>query len=250
MSTGRVLVLADAHLRGRADPAQAELVRFLAAERGQLAGLVLLGDMFEYLAGPNRAALAEYAPFLEALEGLPGLHVFEGNHDFDLPATATGLRGARLHSGPAALELAGQRCWLLHGDRMSPFDLGTRLLRAALQSTPVRQLRDRWLPESALFRFALSFAAASRRGRWPGRTGEATWLRRRALRALRAGGLDTVLFAHTHVGLLEPWPEGLLANPGQARAGGSYLELEAGAARLRSFPAGRLLAAHTCRLQP
>jgi UDP-2,3-diacylglucosamine hydrolase len=245
MSPGRVLVLADAHLRGRADPAQAELVHFLAAAaRADLAGLVLLGDMFEYLAGPNRAALAEYAPFLEAIEGLPGLHVFEGNHDFDLPAAAAGLRAATLHPGPTVLELGGQRCWLLHGDRTSPFDLGTRLLRAVLQSALLRRLRDDWLPEAALFRFALAFADASRQRLWPGRTGEAGWLRRRARRALQAGGLDAVLFAHTHVGLLESWPEGVLANPGQARPGGSYLELEAGATRLRRFPDGELLAEH------
>jgi UDP-2,3-diacylglucosamine hydrolase len=241
MSTGRVLILADAHLRGRADPAQRDLVRFLEARRADLAGLVLLGDMFEYLAGNNRTALAEYAPFLETLESIGGLHVFEGNHDFDLPATAPGLRRAALHPGPATLELGGLRCLLLHGDRTSPFDLGTRLLRAALQAPPVRLLRDRWLPQAALFRLALAFAGASRRRGWPGRSDEAGWLRRRARRALDQGGLDAVLFAHTHAGLLEACPRGLLANPGQARAGGSYLELEAGALCLRRFPDGELL---------
>ncbi len=245
MSTGRVLVLADAHLRGREDPAQRELVRFLdTAARTGIEGLVLLGDMFEFLAGPNPVALQAFAPFLDALARVRPLHVFEGNHDFDLPTEAAGLRGAALHPGPATLELSGLRCLLLHGDRVSPFDLGTRLLRRALQSSPVRALRDRWLPPAALFRFALAFAGASRRRAWPGRADEAGWLRRRARRALQAGGLDAVLFAHTHAGLLEAWPEGLLANPGQARPGGSYLELEGRALRLRGFPSGRLLAAH------
>lgn len=241
MSAGRILVLADAHLRGRADPAQAEFVGFLERARPGLAGVVLLGDVFEYLAGPNRAALAAYAPVLEALGRLPEVHWVEGNHDFDLPRALPALARLRIHPGPVRLSLQGLGCLCMHGDRMSPFDLGTRALRAALQSGPIRLLRDRVLPDEALLRLALGFARHSRERTWPGRGDEAAWLRRRARRELGRGGLQVVLFAHTHQALLERWPEGLLANPGPARSGGSYLELGADRLCLRAFPGGTRL---------
>jgi len=242
---GRTLVLADAHLRGRADPRQAAMVEFLSKRAGRCDALVLLGDFFEFLAGQNRAAARAYLPVLEALAGFERLEIIEGNHDFDLSTRLPGLARARIHSGPADLELSGWRCRLFHGDRTLATDWGTRALRAALQSDALRMIRDRLLPDGLLFRFALAFAELSRKKTWPGRAGEAEAARARAEAELINSGSQAVLFAHTHHALILPCRGGVLANPGAAEPGGSYLELTPGRIRLRSFPAGGDLAVYS-----
>ncbi|RLB56228.1 MAG: hypothetical protein DRI34_09450 [Deltaproteobacteria bacterium] len=235
----RVIFLADAHLRGPADTNQQCLLEFLEAQTADV--LVLVGDMFEYLAGRNYAAEDAYRPVLEALARFPRLHFFEGNHDFDLSPEIPGLGSCRLWPGGGLLTLDDRHVWVTHGDRASPWDLGTRLLRQALQSRPLRLLRDRVLPQSWLFRFALEFAGWSRRGFWPGRQQEAVHARRRAWRQGLAAGAQAVVFAHTHVALLQRAGPLLLANPGPAVRGGSYLELAGGVFSLRSMPDGKIL---------
>ncbi|MBN2498195.1 MAG: metallophosphoesterase [Deltaproteobacteria bacterium] len=235
-----ILILADAHLRGGGE-AQSAMLRFLSAQRADDAGLVILGDLFDYLAGVNPHALRAYRPVLDALARYRKIVYIEGNHDFDLEPASCGLPRARVFPGPTRLELGGKLVLLMHGDRCDPADLGTRALRAALQSRPVRWLRDEVLPGGALFRFALAFARASRSRTWPGRRDEAAAVERRAAAELRRGGLDAVLFAHTHRPLLRRTASGILANPGPAVPGGSYLAIESPRIQLRAFPDGALL---------
>lgn len=242
----RVIFLADAHLRGPADPNQHCLVEFLKTRPADV--LVLVGDMFEYLAGRNHAAERAYRPVLEALGMLPTVHIFEGNHDFDLSPDIPGLGHCQLWPRGALLNLAGRRVWVTHGDRASPWDLGTKLLRRALQSPPLRWLRDRGLPQSWLFRFALEFAEWSRRGLWPGRQQEPLHARHLAWRQGVACGAQLSVFAHTHIALLQRTGPMLLANPGPAIRGGSYLEFSAGALTLRRMPDGQLLPPGTLEL--
>jgi UDP-2,3-diacylglucosamine pyrophosphatase LpxH len=235
------LVLADAHLRGAEDEAQGLMVDFLDRWRRMGPALVLLGDFFEYLAGENRPAIEAYGPVLDALGEFERLEIVEGNHDFDLSTHMRGLGRARIHPRSTVRTLAGLRCRLLHGDRASASDWGTRALRAVLQSKGLRFARDRLLPQGALFRFALAFASFSRRHNWPGRQDESNATRMLAATELARSKADAALFAHTHKPLLERTPDGILANPGEARHGGGYLFLSAGWIRLHRFPDGALI---------
>jgi UDP-2,3-diacylglucosamine pyrophosphatase LpxH len=245
-----IVFLADAHLRGRSDPAQHALVEFLRALPARPGGVAVLGDLFEYFAGRNRRATFEYEPVLRQLERFAPFHYLEGNHDFDLCPRWLGLPPEFVHPGPACLALAGVRVLLRHGDRADPRDLGTRCLRGALQSAPLRWLRDRVLPDGSVFEFAMRFASFSRRNAWPGRGREAAelqaWMRRR----MAAGGARIGIFAHTHQGLLRRVEEGLLANPGRAVPGGSYLELDGDRLCLRAFPGGEALHPGPLPLRP
>ncbi len=236
----KTLFLADSHLCGSRDPNQRAMVEFLV-RRGKQCRLVLLGDIFEFLAGRNRAAESAYAPVLEALAGFAEIDLLEGNHDFDLSPEITGLGRARIHPGPALLEIDGRRVLAVHGDRSSPFDLGTRLLRRFLQSAPTRYLRDRVLPQEWLFRFALRFARVSRWKSWPGRSQEAAHSLRQALSLARRHRARLAVFAHTHHPLLRREGRLVIANPGMAVEGGSYLELGGGRISLRAFPGGEIL---------
>lgn len=236
-----VVFLADAHLRGRDDRNQQALVEFLRSRPARPGGIVVLGDLFEFFAGNNRRAAAEYAPVIEALRRFAPFHYLEGNHDFDLCPEILSLPPQFVHPGPVCLSIQDVRLLLRHGDRAAPGDLGTRALRAALQSRALRWLRDRVLPDSGVFEFAMRFAKFSRRGAWPGRGREATEIQRWMRREMKARGARAGIFAHTHQGLLARAPEGLLANPGRATPGGSYLELASGHLTLRSFPEGDIL---------
>lgn len=235
------LVLADAHLRGAEDEAQELMVDFLGRFRTMGPALVLLGDFFEFLAGENRPAIEAYGPVLDALGEFERLEIVEGNHDFDLSTRIRGLGRARIHPRSTERTLAGLRCRLLHGDRASSTDWGTRALRAVLQSSGLRFARDRLLPQEPLFRFALAFASFSRRHAWPGRQNESDATRDLAAAELARSKADAALFAHTHKPLLERTPMGILANPGEARRGGGYLLLKAGWIRLHRFPDGALI---------
>ncbi len=235
------LALADAHLRGRSDAAQSLMVAFLDRWRQRCSHLVILGDFFEYLAGRNRRAEHEYRPVLTAIARFAVTDYIEGNHDFDLSGGIPGLERVRLHPVPVSLDLLGLRCRLLHGDRADATDWASRGLRAALQSRPLRWLRDEWLPQGPLFRFALAFAEASRRHRLTLRRQEADATRQLALAQLRAGRATAVLFGHTHHSLLERHRDGLLLNPGAARPGGSFLLLHPDRAELRRWPDADLL---------
>jgi UDP-2,3-diacylglucosamine hydrolase len=232
------LALADAHLRGRADAAQSQMVAFLDRWRRRCSHLLILGDFFEYLAGRNRKAEYEYRPVLAAIARFAAIDYVEGNHDFDLSGGVPGLERVRLHPAPVSLELLGLRCRLLHGDRADPADWASRGLRAALQSQPLRRLRDGWLPQGPLFRFALAFAEASRRHRLASHRRETDATRRLALAELRTARAAAVLFGHTHCGLLERHRDGVLLNPGAARPGGSFLLLHPDRAELRRWPGG------------
>jgi len=237
-----VIFLADSHLRGRTDPNQRALVEFLR-QNPLPGGLVILGDLFDFMAGNNRVAAEAYRPVLDAFEPWAPVHYVEGNHDFDLHPDVLEPGKVVIHPGPVTLDLGGLSIRLLHGDRASPADVGTRLLRRMLQSTPVRFARDRLLPDAVVFRVAMAFAVLSRRSTWPGRADETQAAFAEARRQKERHRADAVVFAHTHQALLEQTPSGPIANPGPAVIAGSYLKLENRAFSLHRFPDGARLGA-------
>lgn len=246
-SSHPVVFLADAHLRGRSDPNQETLVRFLQKDPVP-GGLVILGDLFDFLAGRNRVAAEAYRPVLDAFKPWTPVHYLEGNHDFDLDESVFGPGTVVIHTGPVTLELGGVRLRLLHGDRTSPTDLGTRLLRSILQSAPIRFARDHLFHDAVVFRLALAFATVSRRSTWPGRANENLAALAEARRQLENHKTDAAIFAHTHQPLLNRVPGGLIANPGPAVGSGSYLRLENRTFSLHRFSDGERIALGEMRL--
>jgi UDP-2,3-diacylglucosamine hydrolase len=236
-----VVFLADAHLRGRSDPNQETLVGFLQRDPVP-GGLVILGDFFDFLAGKNRVAAKAYRPVLDVFEPWAPIHYLEGNHDFDLDESIFGPGTVVIHTGPVTLEMGDVRLRLMHGDRTSPTDLGTRLLRRILQSAPIRFARDRLFHDAVVFRLALAFATVSRRNTWPGRANESLASLAEARLQLESHKTDAAIFAHTHQPLLNRVPGGLIANPGPAVKSGSYLRLENRMLSLHRFPDGQRIA--------
>lgn len=236
-----ILFLADAHIRGPDDPRQSVMEDFLLAKQSPNTCLVILGDFFDYLAGPNQAAACAYAPIIEALKKYAPYHYIEGNHDFDLSKKILGENEVLVYPGQSTLLLHGFSIRVFHGDRTCPTDIGTKVLRRALQSNILRFIRDRLVPDRTSFRLALAFARLSRRKTWPGRSKEEELTRKLAINELMQFKTDIAIFAHTHQPLLEKTDQGVIANPGPAEPGGSYLTLENQVLSLHHFPEGHVL---------
>jgi len=232
-----LLILSDAHLRS----ADEVMVDFLDQMRQKTTHLIVLGDFFEYLAGSNRYSLRIYSEILRALARWPRIDYLEGNHDFDLVPASMAVPGLRVHPKRLRMNLAGLRVGLMHGDRCHPQDWGTSALRAILQSTGLRWLRDRILPDEGVHRFAMAFAQLSRRSTWPGRQNERSIVLDEARAWQRNEALDLVMFGHTHQAHLEAGPRGVLLNPGPATPGGSYAWVQEGQVLLRRFPSGETI---------
>ena len=214
------------------------MLEFLHRCRQQASHLILLGDMFEYLAGSNRTSHRAYAQVLRALAAWEQVDYVEGNHDFDLLADRLGVPGLCLHPEPTVADRSGLRIGLLHGDGCNPDDLGTRALKRALKSSGVRWLRDRILPDPLVHHFAM--AEFRRRQTWPGRNEESQAVLRHARQWQASAKLDLVLFAHTHQAHLECSESACLVNPGAAQPGGSYAWLDDQGLSIRGFPDGQL----------
>jgi UDP-2,3-diacylglucosamine hydrolase len=251
MSGGQqVLFLADAHLRGPGDENQRALVSFLRERASRRMALVILGDLFDFMAGFNRTANTNYREILSTLDGFSPLYYIEGNHDFDLCADTPGLDRASIWPGPANLTIDGSIFRLMHGDRTSRMDFGTRMLRRLLQGSVLRFLRDHLLSDEFVFNFALAFANLSRLKTWPGRMNESATARARAIEEGLANGATASIFAHTHKPLLEQVGDLAVANPGPAVIGGSYLQLCDGRLSLHRFPDGEMLSPGPLELSP
>ena len=236
------IALADAHLRGLSDPRQQDMVEFLDTQRPKSSGLLLLGDFFDYLAGFNRAAALEYGPVLAELSRWPTLHIVEGNHDFDLPKTFPGFESSFIHPSLARLTVHGQGILAFHGDRSNTKDHGTWCLRRVLQSAPLRFARDVILPDAWVLGLAFYYASRSRKRNQSTQPEEVKAGREQAIQALTQPSVRAVLYGHTHQAHLERTAAGVIANPGPAVRGGSFLSILAQGIQLCRFPDGAVLA--------
>jgi UDP-2,3-diacylglucosamine hydrolase len=241
MKNSPFIFVADAHLRGPSDPNQKQWIRFLSRLQPSPDRLVILGDLFDFLAGSNRAAATAYHDVLSLLKNWGPFHYIEGNHDFDLSNETPGFKQAHFHRRPTILNIGGISCLLRHGDRLDPKDTGSRLLRRTLQSGFVRFLRDHLLPDAWVFRAGMKVSLMSRSRHQRLRERENNLLPTLAMQDLHNNGVQAVLFAHTHQALLRSVPGGIIANPGASILNGSYLQLEERTWTLRKFPDGDIL---------
>lgn len=162
----RAVVLGDAHFDPTAEEHVLRLARFVARASAEADLLVILGDLFDYWLGPKHLRLARLEPLREALRAARerGCRsaLVTGNRDFLLdPATAQWL-GAE-HAGEwVALELAGERWLLTHGDALCLDDRGYMRLRRVTHSRAVHWL-SRALPLWCLAVIARRLRLASQR---------------------------------------------------------------------------------------
>ena len=138
MPTGTAaLCISDLHLQA-AHPRNAEaFLRFLAERAMAARSLYLLGDLFEYWAGDDDLGTPFHQSITNAIRAVSdaGVQVFwiAGNRDFLAGAAFAQACGLRLLDEPHAIDIAGQRIALVHGDAQCTGDIKYMEFRAMVR---------------------------------------------------------------------------------------------------------------------
>lgn len=133
--------ISDAHLGSRAmtDPEehQQKLVDLLRVMEDDAAGVILLGDIFDfwfeylwecYPAKPETDVIPPskrfFAPVMQQLRRMTDkgikVHFFIGNHDIWTFGGLARMTGVTVHRHGEEITLNGKRCYLAHGDGLVP----------------------------------------------------------------------------------------------------------------------------------
>ena len=127
-----LLFASDVHLAAHRPGAIEAFSAFLAGPVRRADRLYILGDLFDQWLGDDdgraphpgvEAALAE-----AVAAGVP-IDLIRGNHDFLLGDAFAARTGCRLVDEPLAIEVAGDRVVLLHGDTLCTRDAGYQEFR-------------------------------------------------------------------------------------------------------------------------
>ncbi|RNC73351.1 MAG: UDP-2,3-diacylglucosamine diphosphatase [Desulfuromonadales bacterium] len=235
----RAIFIADAHLRHEEDDNYRILMKFLAELQGATDTLYILGDLFEFWIGYEKVPFTHYLPILERLRELKesgvGIVYFEGNHDFHMGPFFTETLGARVHAGPAVIEIEGKRFYLCHGDQVNRKDYGYRLLRFILHSSLTRAASAlvppafvSWIAEQ------MSHGSKKNHGRRKMRWDYPAMLRAFAAQRFREG-CDTVVSGHFHIPFLDTAEGNTLLSLGDWLTHYTYGELRDGVLSLKTY---------------
>lgn len=248
------IFIADAHLTGRQDPNQKELVDFflyLAERKPALNHLFILGDLFEFWIGKNLVAQYEHGPVFKAMQTLNSRGVrivyVEGNHDFFLDPSLSEEAGVFVSPLSADFTLDGRRIYLAHGDTVNESDRGYRILRFFLHNRIILTLANN-LPPGMVWKTAYYLARLSRTRNYPPERNPLRPAFFKFSREKIREGFDFVILAHSHQGEIVPLQTreslGTYANPGDWMGSKSYLHWKDGSIQLCTWnshrhPSGR-----------
>ncbi len=233
-----IVFVGDAHLKGLDDPEQEAFCRFLEG-LDNTDVLVMLGDIFEFWTGIKDVVFYHYLPVLFSLQRLAsrGVRIIfvEGNHDFSMGPFFTELLGAEVYPEPTEVLLDGRRFLLGHGDTVDK-SIGYTLWRGFLRSFLFRGLVN-LLPPHIVWKTARYL---SKRSRNYSKRGFFIESRLRSFARRRQGGMDVVVFGHSHVAGIhkEELSDNKIfcyANPGSWAGNRSYLIYRDGDMSLESF---------------
>lgn len=215
MLPGPAYVFSDAHLGFATRDIERSLVRFIRHLHGRAGSLVINGDLFEFwfewkhvMPRGTFRVLAALAELRES--GVPILMV-AGNHDCWGGETLRDDVGLDFRTHPWEGELAGWRTRVEHGDGLrGKEDRGYRALRVVLRNRVAIRL-FRWLHPDWGSALATRSSHASRT--YVARDGGAG-LRDAATRRLSGGGLQLLIYGHSHVPELRRIGDAVYANAG------------------------------------
>jgi len=246
-TSGRVIVVADAHLGQVPAATEAAFHAFLDQVPQPGDHLLINGDLFdfwfEYRAVIPRKHFASVAKLQQVrARGIPITFV-GGNHDRWGGDFLRKDLGIAFHGDGAELELAGRRAFVVHGDGLTeqhwsatlmhrvtrhPITIWTfRMLHPTIGFW-IADLFSRHLADSTRDRAVLDRASAAQR-KWA-----AALLSRRP-------DLSLVIMAHTHRPVVDTLTGGrAYLNPGAFLDGGRYAVVTPTAVELKQFTAARL----------
>jgi UDP-2,3-diacylglucosamine hydrolase len=241
---GTILFVSDAHLGApSAFPEREEwLRRFLDAQRGRIAGLMIVGDLFDFWFEYRHAIPKGHFQILRAIadlraDGMPVLY-FGGNHDFWAGTYLRNEIGIEIADGPMEFRIQGRRLFVAHGDGLGGGDHGYKLLKKVLRNRLCIALYRTLHPDVGI-PLAYAVSALSRRHSEPREVLIPKLVRDIAVPNLGSGA-DAVIMGHVHEPTHIRLPGGDFIVIGDWLKNFTYAALEEGVFSLRRFhPDGR-----------
>ena len=222
----RYYFISDVHLGfgSRADDRRREARLLLVLDRilreagqGQVAGLFIVGDLFdswfEFLSVIPRRHVRTLAALARIAELIP-VDYLMGNHDFGHRNYFERELGIPIHNTDIERELLGKRFYIAHGDGKAVKDTGYLILRSVLRSPIARAAYSVIHPDLGI-PFAEWVSGRSRlhtdsRDALQKQDGMAIF----AERKIAAGAHDYVVMGHRHQARITPMPQGIYVNLG------------------------------------
>jgi len=213
----RAIFLADAHLKGPAEPGYKKCLEFFAGLHGagtfpgsesvngnKVDLIVIAGDFFDFWFERNGRIYPEFQPIVKSIARLKDegvrICVCEGNHDFFLSDFFAGRLGIEVY--PEALELSMDelRVFVSHGDTVDRENSRYLALRRFFRSSFTYRLQ-RIVPLSLLFTIARASSGLSRGMTVSAQERIVAKMRLFAEEKFREG-FDAVILGHSHAEIL------------------------------------------------
>ncbi len=216
-------------------------LRMVGAEGAER--LFIVGDLFDYWFDYRtvvpRAFIRTLGAIAELVDAGIRVEYVIGNHDFGHRDFFRNELGVIVHEDDVALELAGRRCYISHGDGKALNDTGYLILKKVLRARSA----------NAFFRFlhpdvgigVASYASRSSRDytskkNYGGdRPGEKDGLYAFARKKIEDEGYGLVVMGHTHRVERADFPEGTYINLGSWLRDRCYLALDEATLEIRKF---------------
>ena len=252
----KAIFLADAHLKGDADPAHHRLIRFFEKLRGRGAAagrkvpdgrltvdhIVIAGDFFDFWFAGGDVIYPGFRPMVERIANLKGqgirVSLCEGNHDFFLEDYFSRRLGLDVYPEWAEFTIDGLRILVSHGDTVDRGNRKYLALRRFLRSSFARTLQ-RLLPLSLLWRVARLSSEMSK-GMSDESADRLAEVMHRFARVKFREGYDAVILGHCHRPLLRQemidGRQKTFVTLGDWITHDSYLDYDEGRFSLNRFP--------------
>ncbi|MCK4739472.1 MAG: UDP-2,3-diacylglucosamine diphosphatase [Deltaproteobacteria bacterium] len=240
----KTIFIADAHISGINDPVQGSLSAFFSSladqeKKDRPERIIILGDLFDFWVGLDKAIFSEYLPLLNALKTLADSGVsityVEGNHDFFMGEYFTKTLGAKVIEDFGEITIDRKKIYISHGDSVDK-TLGYAMWRFFIRGLPGRFLA-KILPSGLSWKIGQALSSKSRSYNDDRSSRIERRLRAFAKRRLKSG-YSAVVMAHSHSAVVSEDGEfegGLYANPGSFADNGSHLTLENGKFKIEKF---------------
>lgn len=219
-------------------------VKWLDHVRPDMAGLFLLGDVFDFWFEYKKAVPKGYIRLLGKLAelsdaGIP-IYYFVGNHDLWLKDYLPEQLGITVYREPQIRDFFGHRILFAHGDGLGPGDHGYKFMKKVFLSRVARWLFHRFHPNFGI-------GLADFLSRWSRKTtghkdkvdyGDKEFLRIYSKsQVVEHPEIDYFVFGHRHLPKKEEFAPGkFYINLGDWIEHFTYLEVSEQAVELRVFP--------------
>jgi UDP-2,3-diacylglucosamine hydrolase len=132
----------------------------------QAAGLILLGDIFDFWFEYKHAIPKGFSRLQGKLAewsdaGIP-VYIFTGNHDLWMKDYFSTELGIPVFHHPMELDIFGHRCLIGHGDGLGPGDHGFKAMKKLFQN-PLAQWAFKWMHPDLGIPLANYFSGSSRK---------------------------------------------------------------------------------------